>query len=63
MSPLSPVQALGLWSPGVATARTPRGPKRMKGWRRKSSALSGGARAQRPPTSVLHCAMAASSGG
>uniref|UniRef100_A0A2K5M0C1 BCL2 associated agonist of cell death n=1 Tax=Cercocebus atys TaxID=9531 RepID=A0A2K5M0C1_CERAT len=56
------LKALGLWRPGVATAPTPRGRRRTKGWRR-SPAPFGAARAPRPPTSGQHSVMAASSGG
>lgn len=55
--------ALGLWSRGVATARTPRGPRRMTTPRRGSPAPSAAARAQRPQTSGQHSATAASCGG
>uniref|UniRef100_A0A2K6E7J3 BCL2 associated agonist of cell death n=1 Tax=Macaca nemestrina TaxID=9545 RepID=A0A2K6E7J3_MACNE len=56
------LKALGLWRPAVATAPTPRGRRRTKGWRR-SPAPFGAARAPRPPTSGQHSVMAASSGG
>uniref|UniRef100_A0A2K5E6K7 BCL2 associated agonist of cell death n=1 Tax=Aotus nancymaae TaxID=37293 RepID=A0A2K5E6K7_AOTNA len=46
----------------VATAPTPQGRRRTKGWRR-SPAPFGAVRAQHPPTSGQHSAMAASSGG
>lgn len=55
--------ALGLRSRGAATARTPRGPRRMTTPRRGSPAPSAAARVQRPQTSGQHSATAASSAG
>lgn len=61
--PQPSLQALGLWRPGVAIARTPPGTRKTKKQRRRSPAPFGDAHVQRPPTSGLHSAMAVSSGG